>query len=366
MTRFKKVRTALVALVAAVAAILVSATAAGAAGKHTTLKIDPSIKNQRFTLIIQGSGDPSKIVETHAIDILKKWGVDASVRYNPTSSNVAIAQVQSGDAEAFANAIAGGYGAAVAGIPVVDFALLEPRMDYVFISRPDITSISQLKGKKIGVLDTSSVNYPQALLVLKHAGLGAGDVNVTVVGGQSARLAALVAGRVDATMLSHAAWLQLQPQGYHMLWDYTKQTGNLYDDNAFATKSWLAGHKALATAFNEALLLSYAWFSNPKNADAVVKEAMANWSGQDAATLTKLYDILRSNNAYPPCYSMNIPTLKYQATLFEQLGAVKGHLPVGDWANVAYTNAARKAVCGNKVGTKAIKKAKPKPKKHKK
>lgn len=362
MTRFKKGPGALVALVAAVAAVLASATAAGAAGKQTALKVDPSIKNQRFTLIIQGSGDPSKIVETHAVDILKKWGVNASVRYNPTSSNVAIAQVQSGDADAFANAIAGGYGAAIAGIPVVDFALLEPRMDYVFISRPDISSISQLKGKKIGVLDTTSVNYPQALLVLKHGGLDAKDVDIITAGGQSSRLAALVAGRVDATMLSHTAWLTLQSQGYHLLWDYTKQTGNLYDDNAFATKSWLAGHKALATAFNEALLLSYAWFSNPKNATAVVNEAMSNWSGQDASTLTKLYDILRTNNAYPPCYSMNVPTLKYQAALFEQLGAVKGHLPVGDWANVAYTNAARKAVCGNKVGSKAI----PKKKKHKK
>ncbi len=355
MTRFKQKAAVLVVLAATA---LVAATAAGAAGKHAAFKVNPAIKGQRFILIIQGSGDPGKIVETHAINVLKSWGADASVRYNPTSSNVAIAQVSSGDADAFANAVAGGYGAAVAGIPVVDFALLQPRMDYVFISRPDINSIADLKGKKIGVLDTTSINYPQALLVLKHAGLGASDVSVVTAGGQSSRLAALVAGRIDATPLSHTAWLQLQSQGYHLLWDYTKQTGNLYDDNAFAMKSWLAGHKALATAFNEALLVSYKWFSNPKNADAVVREAMSNWVGNDAATLTKFYDILRTNNAYPVCYSMNIPTLKYQAALFEQLGSVKGHLPVGDWANVAYTNAARKAVCGNKVGSKAIHKKK--------
>lgn len=341
-------------VVALVAALLASAAAANASGRHAAFKVDPSIKGQRFVMIIQGSGDPSKIVETHAIAVLKSWGVDASVRYNPTSSNVAIAQVESGDADAFANAIAGGYGAAIAGIPVVDFALLEPRMDYVFISRPDISSIAGLKGKNIGVLDTSSVNYPQALLVLKHGGLGAGDVHIVTAGGQSSRLAALIAGRVDATMLSHNAWLQLQPQGYHMLWDYTKQTGNLYDDNAFAMKSWLASHKALAIAFNEALLVSYAWFDNPKNASAIVQEAVSQFPGNDPANVTKLYDILRSNNAYPKCYSMNIPTLKYQAALFEQLGAIKGHLAVGDWANVAYTNAARKAVCGNVVGTKAI------------
>lgn len=335
---------ATVAALAATVLLAVVSTAAASPAKNG-YKPDPSIKGQRFTMIIQGSGDPSKIVETHAIGILKSWGVDASVRYNPTSSNVAIAQVQGGDADAFANAIAGGLGAAIAGIPVVDFALLEPRMDYVFISRPDITSIADLKGKKIGVLDTTSVNFPQALIVLKKAKLGAGDVSIITAGGQSSRLAALVAGRVDGTMLSHNAWLQLQSQGYHLLFDYTKQSANLYDDNAFATKSWLAGHRPLATAFNAALLLSYAWFSNPKNANAVVKEAMGNWPANDAAQVGKLYDILRQNNAYPPCYAMNVPTLKYQAALFEQLGAVKGSIPVGNWSNVAYANAARKAVC---------------------
>lgn len=346
------------AVVALVASAFISATAAGAAGTHAAFKPDRSIKGQRFTLLISGSGDPSKVVETHAISILKSWGVDASARYNPSSSNVGFAQLQSGAVDAVADATDGGYGAAIAGIPVIDFALLEPRMDYVFISRPDITSIAQLKGKEIGVLDTSSINYPQALLVLKHAGLGASDVHFVAAGGQSSRLPALIAGRVDATMLSHAAWLQVQSQGYHILWDYTKQTGNLYDDTTFAMKSWLSSHRALATAFNEAILLSYAWFDNPKNANTIVQQALAQWPGSNAANVSALYGILRQNNAYPKCYVANIPTLKYQAALFEQLGSVTGHLPVGDWTNIAYANAARKAVCGSVVGTKAIKPAK--------
>jgi hypothetical protein len=42
--------------------------------------------------------------------------------------------------------------------------------------------------------------------------------------------------------------------------------------------------------------------------------------------------------------TLNIPTLKYEAALFQQVGAVKGSMPVGNWANVAYANAAKKAL----------------------
>lgn len=329
--------------VAAVAVALVSASGANAASPVPSQKqINQAIKGQRFIMIIQGSGDASKVVEAHVIKILQQMGVNASIRYNPTSSNVAIAQLMSGAADAFSAAPAAIYGAAVAGVPLVDFALLEPREDYTFISRPDITSIAQLKGKNIGVLDTTSINYPQALIVLKRAHLGPKDANFVTAGGQSSRFAALVAGRIDATMLSHLSWLQLQSQGYHLLFDYTKQAPSLYDDNLGATASWLSSHRDLAIAVNEAVLKSYAWFDNPKNANAVVQEALALEPKADPTQLSTLFDILRKNHGYLAGQILNLPTLEYMGALFEQLGAVKGHAPIGKWANVYYAKTAKK------------------------
>jgi ABC-type nitrate/sulfonate/bicarbonate transport system substrate-binding protein len=281
------------------------------------------------------------VLHSHAIQILKNQGVDAQIKFNPTSSNVGIAQLQGGDVDAFSNAVAGGLGAAIAGIPLVDFALINPRQDYVFLTRPDVTSLGQLKGKKIGVLDTTSIDYPQALIVLKAAKIDVSDVSIIVTGGQSSRLAALVAGRLDGTMLSHAAAIELVPQGYHVLYDFTKQASSMYDDNAFAMKSWLATHKELAIAFNKALLQTYVWFNNPKNEDAVVQEAVALAPGTDEAQTKQLFDTLRSLHWAVEKATLNIPTLKYEAALFRQVGAVTGTIPVGQWANVAYANAAK-------------------------
>jgi len=333
-------RGALAALaLAAVSAIAL--TAIGGAG--ASRKASP-ISGQRFTLMIQSSPTANKIIQAHAIQILKNQGVDASIKWNATSSNVAIAQLQSGDVDGFSNAVAGGLGAAIAGIQLVEFALVNPREDYVFITRPDLTSLGQLKGKKIGVLDTTSINYPQALIVLKRANLDAGDVNITIAGGQSSRLAALVAGRIDGTMLSHAAAIQLVPQGYHVLYDFTKQSASMYDDNIFAMKSWLATHKALAIAVNKAILQTFVWFNNPKNEDAVVNDAVALAPGTDVAATKQLFSNLRDLHWAVEKATLNIPTLKYEAALFRQVGAVTGTIPIGQWANVAYANAAKNAL----------------------
>src|SRR5665213_345506 len=343
VTSFKNsrvTRSALALLAIASIGAIVLATAAGA-GART--KANP-LAGQRFYLLEQSSPTTSKVIEDHAINILKSEGVDAKLMYNPGSSNIAIAQLEGGSVDAFGNAVAGGLSAALAGIPVVDFALMNPREDYVFLTRPDVTSLSQLKGKKIGVLDVTSINYPQELIVLKKAGFGASDVSTVVAGGQSSRLAALVAGRLDGTMLSHAAAIQLLPQGYHVLYDYTKQSASLYDDNAFAMKSWLVSHKAMAIEFNKALLQSFAWFSNPKNSAAVVQEAMSLVQGADQAQTQQLFDQLRQLNWTPPKQILNIPTLKYEQALFQQIGAIQNTLPVGQWANVAYANAARAAL----------------------
>jgi ABC-type nitrate/sulfonate/bicarbonate transport system substrate-binding protein len=341
VTKLRKGRTTraafLAVALAGICAVALTAVAGAGAGRNA----GSAIAGQRFILLAQSSPTTSKVLHAHAIQILKNQGVDAQLKWNPTSSNVGIAQLQSGDVDAFANAVAGGLGAAIAGIQLMDFALINPRQDYVFLTRPDVTSLSQLKGKKIGVLDTTSINYPQALIVLKKANLDVGDVSIIVTGGQSSRLAALVAGRLDGTMLSHAAAIQLVPQGYHVLYDFTKQAASMYDDNAFAMKSWLATHKELAIAFNKALLQTYVWFNNPKNENAVIQEALAIAPGSDEAATRTLFTTLRSLNWAVPKATLNVPTLKYEMALFRQVGAITSTLPVGAWANVAYANAAK-------------------------
>jgi NitT/TauT family transport system substrate-binding protein len=311
-----------------------SASAAGSGGGN-------GIKGQRFTMMVQNSPTPNKVVEMHAIELLKQQGVNASIKYNPSTPNVAISQLLSGDIDVYGEAVSGGIGSALQGIPVVDFALMQPREDYVFLGRKGITRLADLRGKKIGVADTTGITYAQALLVLQKAGLTAKDVHIIAVGGQDVRLPALVSGRVDATMMGHSAQIALKGKGYTTLFDYTSQAANLYDDNAFATKQWLAKHEALAVAFNKAVLDSFKWFNDPANADAVAQEAVKNVPGSDLAQTKELFDQLRKAGAFPDGSVLSTSVLDSEQKLFKSVGAIEGTLPVSQWVNTSYAEQAK-------------------------
>ncbi|MGN6244052.1 MAG: ABC transporter substrate-binding protein [Motilibacteraceae bacterium] len=300
-----------------------------------------SIKGSRFIMMLQSTANANKVVEVHAINLLKEQGVDASVKWNASAPNVAVTQLMHGDIDAYSEAVTGGVGSVAAGIDIKDFALAQPRQDYVFLAKPGINSLADLKGKNLGVQDTTGVNYAQALLVVQKAGLTPKDVNIIAVGGQSARLPALVAGRVDATMLSHSAEIQLAPKGFKTLFDYTKEASNLYDDNVFATSSWLSKNKALAVAFNKALLDSFVWFNDPANADAVVSEAMQVQPAADKAAITQLFDQLRAAGAYPNGTILDASLLDEQQQLYKSAGALQDTVPVEKWVDDTYAKQAK-------------------------
>jgi ABC-type nitrate/sulfonate/bicarbonate transport system substrate-binding protein len=320
---------------------LLAATACGSGSSGGADSDASGLSGARFTLMVQSTANVSKVVEVHALDELKQQGVRTSVKWNASSPNIAITQLKQGDIDAYAEALTGGISAVASHVALTDIAVAQPRQDYVFLASHDITSLAQLKGKKIGVQDTTGANYAQALLVLSKAGLNVKDVTISAVGGQSSRLPALVAGRVDATMLSHAAALELKPKGFNVLFDYTKQASNLYDDNIFVTPSWLSKNKKLAVAYNKALLDSFAWFDNPANASDVVTEAMAIEPGQDKQQTTQLFQELRAANAYPQGTIINPTLIGQQQDLYRNAGAIPSTVPIGTLVNDTYAKQAK-------------------------
>lgn len=300
-----------------------------------------SIAGKRLILMAQGDAQANRVVEHHAFELLKKQGVDAEIKYNAGATNIAIAQLQSGAIDVYSEALSGAVGAVAAGIPLVDFALSEPRQDYVFLAKQGINSLSDLKGKNIGVQDTTGVNYAQALLVLDKAGLSVKDVSIVPTGGQSVRLPALVAGRVDATMLGHSAAITLQGKGFVTLFDYTKEAANLYDDNFFATRKWLDSNGELAVAINKALLDSFVWFNDPTKSDEIVSEALTIEPKADKAALVSLFEQLRKADAYPVGATLDKSALASQQDLYVKAGAAKKAVPVDQWVDTSYAEKAK-------------------------
>lgn len=88
------------------------------------------------------------------------------------------------------------------GADPVMIAGVQDTLEDRLIVRPNIKSVEELKGKRIGVFRFGSASHLRFLYVLSRFGFSDRDVTLLQVGDTPERLIALMAGSIDATLLS--------------------------------------------------------------------------------------------------------------------------------------------------------------------
>lgn len=90
-------------------------------------------------------------------------------------------------------------------------------MPYALISRPQIKTINELKGKKIAVSSRGSLSEFLSTYALKNKGLDPRDVTYVPMGGVPTRFAAILSGAADASMISAAQFERGKKSGLNFL-----------------------------------------------------------------------------------------------------------------------------------------------------
>jgi NitT/TauT family transport system substrate-binding protein len=110
--------------------------------------------------------------------------------------------------------------AATAGLPLKLLAVLLGRPDYFLTVRKDIKSVKDLKGKRIAIGSFGAAADLALRAVARQDGLDPDrDLMRLQMGGAASRYAALIAGSVDATILTLPYNLQAEKAGYKdLLW----------------------------------------------------------------------------------------------------------------------------------------------------
>ncbi len=88
------------------------------------------------------------------------------------------------------------------GADPVMIAGVQDTLEDRLIVRPNIKSMEELKGKRIGVFRFGSASHLRLLYILPRYGLSERDVTLLQVGDTPERLIALSGGSIDATLLS--------------------------------------------------------------------------------------------------------------------------------------------------------------------
>ena len=99
-------------------------------------------------------------------------------------------------------------------------AVVANRFNHVYLTAPAIPSIKQLKGKKVAVSRFGSGSHFQTNLALKEGGLDPEkDVTVLQIGNSSARMAAILSGSVDGTIMAADFVPRAKREGFHIVLD---------------------------------------------------------------------------------------------------------------------------------------------------
>jgi ABC-type nitrate/sulfonate/bicarbonate transport system substrate-binding protein len=146
------------------------------------------------------------------------------------------------------------------------FASFSRPMFWLF-AKPEIRSIAQLKGKKVGISSLGS--GPDSILrdLLKKHGLEGGrEVVILPVGSGTARFYALQAGSVDAAMLSIPAIFMAQDAGYRELVSFVDQDIVELQGSILAPAQLLESEPALAEKFVRGSLKGFIAFRDNRAA----------------------------------------------------------------------------------------------------
>ncbi|MFW9860652.1 MAG: ABC transporter substrate-binding protein [Candidatus Thorarchaeota archaeon] len=166
---------------------------------------------------------------------------------------------------------------------------------YLLVTSDDINSIADLEGRIIGASSYTSISYLYMKYILLDNGVDPASVTWSMVGGSSARNAALAAGSIDAGLLyaEYALVLDTLP-GLHILGSLPEfsDTGEVTSGVA-VRKDFMDQYPQATANFVKAGLLANIFALTQR--DAYIAEGMA-WveeetsAGNNISYYTQLYD----------------------------------------------------------------------------
>ncbi len=130
-----------------------------------------------------------------------KYGLTSTIVY-VSGGSTAIQAMVSGDVDLAQLTGPPGVAANLRGADIVYFAMTDDRMGYQLVTRPEIKSANELKGKRFAISRFASSADFGARALLRRLGVDPKDVTILQIGNEADRLAALRSGSVDGSVFN--------------------------------------------------------------------------------------------------------------------------------------------------------------------
>jgi ABC-type nitrate/sulfonate/bicarbonate transport system substrate-binding protein len=172
---------------------------------------------------------------------------------------------------------------------------------YKFVTRKEIRQPSDLRGKKIGIVNFGGANEFNILMALKAWGMPPDSVSLLPSGGSLARLAAMeVEGGLDATIIPYGEAAMAAKKGFNILADLSELMEESPEKVFIADRSFMAKKRDNAKRFFQGVSESiYILRSQPELKGKIVP-IIAKWLRIPAKLAEEAYDVHHKIFAFPP------------------------------------------------------------------
>jgi NitT/TauT family transport system substrate-binding protein len=186
--------------------------------------------------------------------LFAKYGLVAEVIYIPGgSTNVQV--LVSGSLDLSQLSGAPGVAANLEGADLVYFLGLLDKLNYQLITRPEIKSVEQLKGKKFGVSRFGSSADFGMRAMLKRVGVDpVKEATILQIGDEPARIAAIKSGNIDGTVANAPFGIEAERLKLNVVADSVKMDIPFFNTGLLGSRRYLDKQEAKVMNFLRAYL----------------------------------------------------------------------------------------------------------------
>jgi NitT/TauT family transport system substrate-binding protein len=198
--------------------------------------------------------------------------------------------------------VTGPLAAIVRGSDIKVVAASYNKFPYAFVVRPDIRSPKELRGKKVNILNFGGSNDLALQLAFKEWGLKLSDAQVLIGGDAPARLGSLMAGRMDATILSPPHLTIAVKAGYRVLADMGDMSANFTQSSLFTRGSYVKENPDRAKRFVKAYAEAIHLIKTDR--ERTMKVFAKRMRVEDPETVKSTYEYFAPRFSLPPRVSL--------------------------------------------------------------
>ena len=266
----------------------------------------------RFAYISDSPGSSAPYWIAKEAGILKKYGLDTELIFINGSTR-GIQSLVAGDIEFVGAVGTSAINGKLAGGDVVIVDSLVNTLPYYIIGKRDIKSPEDLKGRSVAShIPGTSADFA-VRLALRKFGIDYKDIQAVMVGGASARVAAVINGQVDFTMVTDSGKIQGERAGLKVIVDMAKLKIPFQFTCTVTTRSLIQQRPKTVESMVKAVAEAVHYFKNNKQESIKIMSKYTRGQKPDVLEGSwAAYKELLEEDTYPTLEGLN-DTLAVQA-----------------------------------------------------